>query len=71
METFFLELLILKKEGRLHFPLSAIVFEILISQKLQFDPQQNRTTGGGVMASEMSVFTYSCIFGYYLEIYRR
>jgi hypothetical protein len=37
METF-LELLILKKEGRLHFPLSAIVFEILISQKLQFDP---------------------------------
>jgi hypothetical protein len=33
---FFLELLILKKEGRLHFPLS--VFEILISQKLQFDP---------------------------------
>ena len=38
METFFLELLILKKEGRLHFPLSAIVFEILISQKLQFDP---------------------------------
>ena len=35
---FFLELLILKKEGRLHFPLSAIVFEILISQKLQFDP---------------------------------
>jgi hypothetical protein len=35
---FFLELLILKKEGRLYFPLSAIVFEILISQKLQFDP---------------------------------
>jgi hypothetical protein len=38
METFFLELLILKKEGRLYFPLSAIVFEILINQKLQFDP---------------------------------
>jgi hypothetical protein len=38
METFFLELLILKKEGHLHFPLSAIVVEILISQKLQFDP---------------------------------
>ena len=35
---FFLELLILKKEGRLYFPLSAIVFEILISQQLQFDP---------------------------------
>ena len=35
---FFLELLIPKKEGRLYFPLSAIVFEILISQKLQFDP---------------------------------
>ena len=34
---FCLELLILKKEGRLHFPLSAIVFEILISQNLQFD----------------------------------
>lgn len=33
--------------------------------------QQNRTTGVGVMAPEMSVFTYSCIFGYYLEIYRR
>ena len=33
--------------------------------------QQNRTTGVGVMAPEISVFTYSCIFGYYLEIYRR
>jgi hypothetical protein len=33
--------------------------------------QQNRTTGVGVMAPEMSVFTYSCIFGYYLEIHRR
>ena len=33
--------------------------------------QQNQTTGVGVMAPEMSVFTYSCIFGYYLEIYRR
>jgi hypothetical protein len=33
--------------------------------------QQNRTTGVGVMALKMSVFTYSCIFGYYLEIYRR
>ena len=33
--------------------------------------QQNRTTGVGVMAPEMSVLTYSCIFGYYLEIYRR
>jgi hypothetical protein len=30
--------LTLKKEGRLHFPLSAIVFEISISKKLQFDP---------------------------------
>ena len=29
--------------------------------------QQNRTTSVGVMAPEMSVFTYSCIFGYYLE----
>ena len=28
-----LKLLTLKKEGRLHFPLSAIVFEILISKK--------------------------------------
>jgi hypothetical protein len=37
MQTF-LELLILKKEGRLHFPLSAIVFEISFRQKLQFDP---------------------------------
>ena len=35
---FFLERLILKKEGCLHFPLFAIVFEILISQKLQFEP---------------------------------
>jgi hypothetical protein len=33
-----MELLILKKEGRLHFPLSAIAFEISINQKLQFDP---------------------------------
>ena len=33
--------------------------------------QQNQTTGVGVMAPEISVFTYSCIFGYYLEIYRR
>lgn len=38
---------------------------------LPADVQQNRTTGVGVMAPEMSVFTYSCIFGYYLEIYRR
>jgi hypothetical protein len=37
METF-LERLILKKEGRLHFPLSAIFFEILISQILQLTP---------------------------------
>jgi hypothetical protein len=52
METFFfLELLILKKEGRLHFPLSAIVFEILISQQLQFDPYVDLCTQNGEMIS--------------------
>jgi hypothetical protein len=53
------KLLILKKEGRLHFPLSAIVFEMLISKKLQFEWD---------IAPEMSNLA---IFGFYLENCKR